>query len=100
MHFISSAMASFCLETTVEDAMQTVRDAGFDSLDFPLSVYSRPQDAPLRGDDWRQWARGINTEFYYMNVVESGNSFYNFSLHIFLLITTVISITGILAVIS
>ena len=53
MHFISSAMASFCLETTVEDAMQTVRDAGFDSLDFPLSVYSRPQDAPLRGDDWR-----------------------------------------------
>ena len=42
----------------------------------------------------------INTEFYYMNVVESGNSFYNFSLHIFLLITTVISITGILAVIS
>lgn len=42
MHFISSAMASFCLETTVEDAMQTVRDAGFDSLDFPLSVYSRP----------------------------------------------------------
>ena len=46
MHFISSAMASFCLETTVEDAMQTVRDAGFDSLDFPLSVYSRPQDAP------------------------------------------------------
>ena len=44
MHFISSAMASFCLETTVEDAMQTVRDAGFDSLDFPLSVYSRPQD--------------------------------------------------------
>ena len=58
MHFISSAMASFCLETTVEDAMQTVRDAGFDSLDFPLSVYSRPQDAPLRGDNWRQWARG------------------------------------------
>ena len=55
MHFISSAMASFCLETTVEDAMQTVRDAGFDSLDFPLSVYSRPQDAPLRGDNWRQW---------------------------------------------
>ena len=28
MHFISSAMASFCLETTVEDAMQTVRDEG------------------------------------------------------------------------
>ena len=38
--------------------------------------------------------------FYYIHVVESGNSFYNFSLHIFLLITTVISITGILAVIS
>ena len=59
MHFISSAMASFCLETTVEDAMQTVRDAGLDSLAFPRSVYSRPQDAPLRGDDWRQWARGV-----------------------------------------
>ena len=27
----------------------------------------------------------INTEFYYVNVVESGNSFYNFSLHNLLL---------------
>ena len=48
MHFISSAMASFCLETTVEDAMQTVRDAGFDSLDFPLSVYSDSRYAGIR----------------------------------------------------
>lgn len=56
---ISSAMASFCVGTTVEDAMATIRDAGFDSLDFPISVYSRPLDAPLRQENWRDWVRHV-----------------------------------------
>ena len=55
----TSAMAHFCKTTTVFDAMQTIRDAGFDGLDFPISVYSRPLDSPLRKDDWRQWAREV-----------------------------------------
>ena len=55
----TSAMAHFCKTTTVFDAMQTIRDAGFDGLDFPISVYSRPLDSPLRKDDWRQWTREV-----------------------------------------
>lgn len=56
---ITSAMASFCLTTTVEEAMQTIKLAGFDGLDFPISVYSRPLDSPLRGENWRQWTREV-----------------------------------------
>ncbi len=56
---ISSAMASFCTTTTVEEAMQTIRDAGFDSLDFPISVYSRPLNSPLRQDNWREWVKSV-----------------------------------------
>lgn len=40
---ISSAMASFCLTMPLHDAMRLVRDAGFDGLDFPLSVYSHTE---------------------------------------------------------
>lgn len=58
---ISSAMASFCRKTTLEDAIRTIRDAGFDSLDFPISVYSRPLDSPLRRDDWRDWVHHART---------------------------------------
>ena len=56
---ISSAMASFCTTTSVRDAMLTIKEAGFDSLDFPISVYSRPLDSPLRKDDWREWVRSV-----------------------------------------
>ena len=60
----TSAMAHFCTKTTVFDAMQTIRDAGFDGLDFPISVYSRPLDSPLRKDDWRQWVQSVRDFSY------------------------------------
>lgn len=56
---ISSAMAGFCQTTSVEEAMRMIREAGFDSLDFPLSVYGRPLDAPLRKDNWREWTLSV-----------------------------------------
>ncbi|MDR0890240.1 MAG: sugar phosphate isomerase/epimerase [Oscillospiraceae bacterium] len=56
---ISSAMSSFCRLTTTQQAMQTIADAGFDSLDFPLSVYARGQHAPLQQDSWREWVRTV-----------------------------------------
>ncbi len=56
---LSSAMASFCKTTTVFDAMQTIKAAGFDGLDFCLSVYSRPLDSPLRQASWREWIKAV-----------------------------------------
>lgn len=56
---ISSAIASICKSTAVEDAMRLVRDAGFYSLDFPFSAYSAAPDAPLNRENWRDWVRGV-----------------------------------------
>ena len=55
----TSAMSHFCKTTTVTAAMQTIHDAGFDGLDFPLSVYSRPLDSPLRQENWREWTQSV-----------------------------------------
>lgn len=55
----TSAMAHFCKTTTVFDAMQTLCDAGFDAMDFPISVYSRPLESPLRKEDWRDWVKSV-----------------------------------------
>ena len=58
-YHISSAMASFCRTHGLEEAMRLVKDAGFDSLDFPFSTYSSAPDAPLNGVDWRAWVREV-----------------------------------------
>lgn len=55
-HRITTSMASFCRRRPPSEAMELVVAAGFDGLDFPLSVYSSEPDAPLRQDSWRQWA--------------------------------------------
>lgn len=36
--------------------MRLVARAGFEGLDFPLSVYSTEPDSPLQGSAWREWA--------------------------------------------
>lgn len=59
---ITSAMASFCTTMPVGDAMATIKHAGFDGLDFPISVYSRPLDSPLRLNDWREWTRRVRAQ--------------------------------------
>lgn len=56
---ISSAMASFCRDQSPEHAMRMVKNAGFDSLDFPFSVYSGGFQAPMLREDWRSWVRGV-----------------------------------------
>lgn len=55
----SSAMASFCANSTLYDAMRQVKQAGFDSLDFPFSVYSVGFDAPLLRENWRDWVKEV-----------------------------------------
>lgn len=56
---ISTAMASFCRGQNPEHAMRIVKNAGFDSLDFPFSVYSNGFQAPMLREDWRSWVRGV-----------------------------------------
>lgn len=56
---ISSAMASLCKTMPMERAMTLIREAGFESLDFPFSTYSWTPDSPLNRDDWRDWAREV-----------------------------------------
>lgn len=56
---ITTAMASFCKEHTVEESLRLVKAAGFDGVDFPFSAYGSTPNAPLNREDWRQWARGV-----------------------------------------
>ncbi len=56
---ISTAMASFCKEHTVRQSLSLVKAAGFDSVDFPFSVYSRSALSPLNGECWRSWVREV-----------------------------------------
>ena len=58
-YLYSSAIASFCWKTDLESAMTLVKNAGFDSLDFPFSVYSVGYQPPLLKDDWKQWVKGV-----------------------------------------
>lgn len=53
---ITTSMASFCRNRPPEEAMRMVAEAGFEGLDFPLSVYADGYGAPLTGDNWRRWA--------------------------------------------
>lgn len=56
---ISTSMASICKNLTVEQAMRMVREAGFASVDFPFSVYSTGENAPMKRESWRSWVRGV-----------------------------------------
>lgn len=56
---ISTAMASFCRDQSPEHAMRMVKNAGFDALDFPFSVYSNCFQAPMLREDWHSWVRGV-----------------------------------------
>ena len=58
-HQFSSAIASFCGKTDIYTAMTLVRDAGYQGLDFPFSVYSVGYCPPLLQEDWKNWIKGI-----------------------------------------
>ena len=58
-HQFSSAIASFCGKTDIYTAMTLVRDAGYQGLDFPFSVYSVGYCPPLLQEDWKNWIKGV-----------------------------------------
>lgn len=59
MERISTAMSSFCRGRRVEEGLYLVKQAGFDSVDFPLSTYSSGDSSPMRSANWRQWVRDV-----------------------------------------
>ena len=56
---ISSAMASFCRELDLQTAMEEIKNAGFDALDFPFSVYSSRPESPMAGENWQEWVKNM-----------------------------------------
>lgn len=56
---ISSSTASISRNMSVDASLRLLHEAGFDGVDFPLSVYSAEPNTPLRGEDWRQWVRSV-----------------------------------------
>ncbi len=58
-HQFSSAVASFCGKTDLFTAMSLVRDAGYQSIDFPFSVYSVGYRPPLLQEDWKNWIKAV-----------------------------------------
>lgn len=56
----SSAIASFCGKTDLYTAMTLVKEAGYDSLDFPFSVYSVGYQPPLLREDWKSWIKDVH----------------------------------------
>ena len=55
----SSAIASFCGNTDLFSAMDLVKQAGYDSLDFPFSVYSVGYKPPMLGENWKSWIKTV-----------------------------------------
>ncbi len=56
----SSAIASFCGKTDLFTAIAMVKEAGYDSLDFPFSVYSVGYKPPLLQEDWKSWVIAVH----------------------------------------
>ena len=56
---ISTSIAGLLRTVPLDEALDTVARAGFRNLDFPLSVFSRPMDSPIKSDNWRFWTEGL-----------------------------------------
>ena len=56
---ISTSIASICRNLTVEKAMGMVGEAGFEAVDFPFSVYSTGENAPMKREAWHSWVREV-----------------------------------------
>lgn len=69
-YHISTSIAGLLRTATLPQALKVVRDAGFRCLDFPISVFSRPADSPLKSDHWENWTnelrRRLNGEGFHV----------------------------------
>lgn len=58
-HEISTSIAGLLRGMELQEALDTVHAAGFRHLDFPISVFSRPEGSPLKTDGWRDWVNAL-----------------------------------------
>lgn len=59
---VCCAISGISRAGSVFDALKTVKDAGFDGVDFPFSTYSRKADTALSQDAWwREWVTAVKT---------------------------------------
>lgn len=58
-HIYSCSTMPLCRVMSAFDALKTIRQAGFDGADFSLNVFSDGENAPLRQNNWRQWAQSV-----------------------------------------
>ncbi len=58
---ISTSLAGLLRGVGLTEALSAVGEAGFRYLDFPISVFSRPADSPLKAPNWRQWTKELKT---------------------------------------
>lgn len=56
-HPITATVSAFSRGRSPQDTLPLLCAAGFEGVDFPLSVYSSDPNAPLMQDDWLSWAR-------------------------------------------
>lgn len=56
---ISTSIAGLLRGVELQEALETVYAAGFRCLDFPISVFSRPEGSPLKSPGWRQWVMAL-----------------------------------------
>lgn len=56
---VSTSIAGLLRAVDLQEALETAAEAGFRLLDFPLSVFSRAPDSPLRQPDWLRWAENV-----------------------------------------
>ncbi len=59
---VSTSIAGLLRTVSLSEALDTITQAGFQKVDFPLSVFSRPKDSPLKRDHWLSWVRALREE--------------------------------------
>lgn len=66
---LSCAISGISRAGSVFDSIKTVKDAGFDGVDFPLSTYSRQTDSALAKDAWwREWVTAVRTYLFELSL--------------------------------
>lgn len=53
----SMNLGNFLKDYNLPDSLKALKEAGFDGVDFSFWYYSQKDDAPLRQDNWREWAQ-------------------------------------------
>lgn len=59
---VSTSIAGLLRKTSLDEALECVHASGIRCLDFPLSVFSRPADSPLKSDSWLTWTETLKAK--------------------------------------